>query len=65
MLGIIPDVWSRTSNHFNLLQDYCEQLIKDGKAYVDDTDAETMKKERETRTESRNRDNGMHACSHS
>lgn len=32
--------------------------MKAGKAYVDDTDAETMKKERETRTESKRRNQG-------
>jgi bifunctional glutamyl/prolyl-tRNA synthetase len=37
--------------------EYCEQLLKEGKAYVDDTDMETMRKEREERVESKNRSN--------
>ncbi|PSN42202.1 Bifunctional glutamate/proline--tRNA ligase [Blattella germanica] len=37
--------------------EYCEKLMKDGKAYVDDTDPEQMKQEREQRIESKNRSN--------
>ncbi|VDK85771.1 unnamed protein product [Cylicostephanus goldi] len=33
----------------------CEKLLREGKAYVDDTDTETMRKEREERKESKNR----------
>jgi bifunctional glutamyl/prolyl-tRNA synthetase len=57
MLRVKYDHFSRTSDHFEIILGYCEKLIKDGNAYVDDTDAETMKAERETRTESRNRSN--------
>ncbi|CAK5095906.1 unnamed protein product [Meloidogyne enterolobii] len=57
MLKIQPDQLTRTSDHFDLLINYCEQLLKDGKAYVDDTDSETMRKEREERIESKNRNN--------
>uniref|UniRef100_A0A914LCB3 glutamate--tRNA ligase n=1 Tax=Meloidogyne incognita TaxID=6306 RepID=A0A914LCB3_MELIC len=57
MLKIQPDRLTRTSDHFDLLINYCEQLLKDGKAYVDDTDSETMRKEREERIESKNRNN--------
>ena len=32
-------------------------MIKEGKAFVDDTDPETMKKERELRQDSKNRYN--------
>lgn len=35
----------------------CEQMLKKGMAYVDDTDPETMKQEREKRIESKNRNN--------
>lgn len=57
MLGITYDKFSYTSDHFDLLQDLCEKMIKLGKAYVDDTDPETMKKEREERKDSVNRNN--------
>ena len=57
MLGIKPDVFSHTSDLFDKMIEYAEKMIKDGKAYVDDTDPETMKKEREERVESANRSN--------
>lgn len=53
MLDIKPDRWSHTSDHFDTILEMCERLIKEGKAYVDDTDSETMRKEREERKESR------------
>ncbi|KAL4237700.1 hypothetical protein ACF0H5_002415 [Mactra antiquata] len=59
MLGIKYDRFTRTSDHFDRLLDLCEKLIKDGKAYVDDTNPETMKKEREERKNSKNRDNDV------
>ena len=34
-------------------------MIKEGKAYADDTEPEEMKKEREARTESKNRQNSV------
>lgn len=37
--------------------EYCEKLLKEGKAYVDDTEPEAMKQEREQRVESKNRSN--------
>ena len=57
MLGVKPDVFSHTSNHFDLMLDFCEKMLQDGKAYCDNTDPETMKKEREERKESRHRNN--------
>ncbi len=57
MLGIKWDIFSRTSDHFETLLKLCEQMIKEGKAYADDTDAETMKSEREQKIESKNRSN--------
>lgn len=59
MLRVKYDHFSRTSDHFETILGYCEKLIKDGNAYVDDTDAETMKAEREARTESKNRNNSV------
>lgn len=57
LLGIKPDRWTHSSDLFDLMLDYAEKLLKDGKAYVDDTDTETMRKEREERVESKNRNN--------
>lgn len=57
MLEIKPDLFTHTSQYFDLMLEYCENLLKDGKAYVDDTEPEQMKKEREQRTESANRSN--------
>ena len=59
LLRVKYDHFSRTSDHFETILNYGEKMIKEGKAYVDDTDAETMKAERETRTESKNRNNSV------
>ncbi|EYC44520.1 hypothetical protein Y032_0459g1845 [Ancylostoma ceylanicum] len=55
MLNVIPDRWTHSSDHFEMMLQMCEKLLKEGKAYVDDTDTETMRKEREDRVESKNR----------
>lgn len=57
MLEIKPDLFTHTSQYFDLMLEYCEQLLKKGKAYVDDTEHELMKIEREQRIESKNRNN--------
>lgn len=57
MLEIKPDLFTHTSQYFDLMLQYCEQMLKEGKAYVDDTEPEQMKKEREQRIESPNRSN--------
>jgi len=57
ILQIKYDRLVHTSDHFDLISTYCEQLLRQGKAYVDDTDPETMKKEREQKLESKNRIN--------
>ncbi|CEF67244.1 Bifunctional glutamate/proline--tRNA ligase [Strongyloides ratti] len=59
ILKIKPDRWTHSSDHFDLLLELCEKCIKEGKAFVDDTDAETMKNEREARQESKNRNNSV------
>ena len=59
MLQVKYDHFSRTSDHFETILLYCEKLIKAGKAYVDDTDAETMKAERDQQKDSRNRGNSV------
>lgn len=61
MLQIKPDCTTRTSDHFDRLIGYCEQLLQQGKAFVDDTDTEAMRKEREERVDSRNRNNSTWA----
>ncbi|KAK6731733.1 hypothetical protein RB195_007914 [Necator americanus] len=55
MLNISPDRWTHSSDHFEMMLQMCEKLLKEGKAFVDDTDTETMRKEREERIESKNR----------
>ncbi|XP_045124426.1 bifunctional glutamate/proline--tRNA ligase-like [Portunus trituberculatus] len=59
LLQIKPDLFTHTSDHFDRLLQLCEQLLDRSLAYCDDTDAETMKKEREERKESRNRNNSV------
>jgi bifunctional glutamyl/prolyl-tRNA synthetase len=59
LLQIKPDICSYTSDYFDLYIEKCVQLIRDGKAYVDDTPAEVMKQQREERTESANRNNSV------
>lgn len=46
-LQIKPDMVSHTSDYFEQLQTAMEELIKKGKAYVDDTDVDTMRNERD------------------
>lgn len=60
MLEIKPDEFTHTSSYFDLMLDLCEKMIKEGKAYVDDTEPEQMKSEREQRMESKNRSNCMY-----
>lgn len=57
MLEIIPDLFTYTSDYFELMLQLCEKLLKSGHAYVDDTEPGQMKIEREQRIESANRTN--------
>ena len=57
MLQIKPDIFTHTSDHFDTIMMYAEKMIKEGKAFVDDTPADRMKEEREQRVKSANRDN--------
>lgn len=57
LLEIKPDLFTHTSNYFDLMIEYCEKMMKEGKAYVDDTEPEQMKKDREQRIESVHRNN--------
>ena len=58
LMQVKYDRLTHTSDHFDLISGYCEQMLREGRAYVDDTDPETMKDEREKRLNSKNRDNG-------
>ena len=57
LLEVKPDLFTHTSDHFDRMLSIAEDLIKSGKAFVDDTDPEEMKKQRELREESKNRNN--------
>lgn len=59
MLEIKPDMFTHTSQYFDLMLQYCEKLMKEDKAYVDDTEAELMKTQREQKIESTNRNNSV------
>ncbi|KRZ12640.1 Bifunctional glutamate/proline--tRNA ligase [Trichinella zimbabwensis] len=59
LLEITPNHWSRTSDYFEQILKYCEQLLQESKAYVDDTEPDLMKQEREQRKESRCRNNSV------
>ncbi|XP_044059668.1 bifunctional glutamate/proline--tRNA ligase isoform X2 [Siniperca chuatsi] len=57
MLQIRPDQFTYTSDHFPIIMQFGEQLLAEGKAYIDNTPPEQMKQEREQRTESKCRNN--------
>ncbi|XP_035290073.1 bifunctional glutamate/proline--tRNA ligase isoform X3 [Anguilla anguilla] len=59
MLQIKPDSFTYTSDHFPLILRLGEQLLQEGKAYIDDTPPDLMKQEREQRAESRHRNNSV------
>ncbi|EKX74229.1 glutamyl-tRNA synthetase, putative [Theileria equi strain WA] len=58
-LEIEYDELSYTSDYFDTFQEYAIQLIKDGHAYCDDTDVETMRKQRGEGIESPARNNSV------
>ncbi|XP_043503419.1 bifunctional glutamate/proline--tRNA ligase [Polistes fuscatus] len=59
LLNIKPDRFTYSSDYFDLMLDYCTKLIKDGKAFVDDTPALLMKEQRDQKLKSANRDNSV------
>ncbi|XP_013147701.1 PREDICTED: bifunctional glutamate/proline--tRNA ligase [Papilio polytes] len=59
MLEIKPDMFTHTSQYFDMMMDFCVKLIKENKAFVDDTPAEQMKNERDQKVESKNRNNSV------
>ncbi|KAJ5517769.1 Glutamyl/glutaminyl-tRNA synthetase class Ib [Penicillium expansum] len=46
LMGIKPNKMTYTSDYFDELYDYCIKIIKQGDAYADDTDKETMAAQR-------------------
>lgn len=56
LMGIKPDETTYTSNYFDQLYQFCLQLIKEGKAFADNTDQQTMAQERMARQPSKCRD---------
>merc|ERR1739838_1001472 len=56
-LGIKPDLFTFTSDHFELMVKKVEELLKAGHIYADNTPLEQMRTERENHTESKNRNN--------
>lgn len=58
-LGIVYDAVTFTSDYFPHLLEMAENLIYQGKAYVDDTPVEQMRKERDAGIESKCRKNGV------
>ena len=56
LLGIKPDAISYTSDYFDQIDQYCVQMITDGKAYADDTLAEVMSEQRSKLEASARRD---------
>jgi glutamyl-tRNA synthetase len=56
LIGITADVITHTSDYFDTIYDLAIQIIKSGKAYVDDTDQATMREQRMDGIASKNRD---------
>ncbi len=54
-LGIKHSRLTYTSDYFDVIFDYARDLIKKGLAYADNTDVETMRKQRQARIESEGR----------
>lgn len=59
LIGIKPDKTSYTSDYFETLCQYCIRMIKEGHAYADDTDLETMRDERKKLVASKRRDESV------
>jgi glutamyl-tRNA synthetase len=59
LMGIKPDALSYTSDYFDYLYEMCIRLIKEGHAYADDTDQETMRDQRWNGVASARRDRSV------
>ena len=55
LLGVKYDQVTYTSDYFQQLYEMCVKMIKEGKAYADNTPQEQLRKEREARIESSHR----------
>ena len=55
LMGIRPDRTSYSSDYFEEMYQCCVKMIKEGKAYADDTESETMRDERGKGIESKRR----------
>ncbi|KAK8844112.1 glutamate-tRNA ligase [Kwoniella newhampshirensis] len=56
MIEIGFDKVVHTSDHFDKIREFTEQMIKQGDAFMDDTDGETVKEQRRAEIPSKNRD---------
>ncbi|KAH9885017.1 glutamyl-tRNA synthetase [Xylariomycetidae sp. FL2044] len=59
LMNIVPDRISYSSDYFQQMHDYAVQLIKDGKAFADDSELGKGNKDRENRLPSKRRDLGI------
>ena len=59
MMAVVPDRTSHTSDYFGQLCGYCEVLIKNGRAYADDTEQATMRDQRMKGLPSQRRDRSV------
>jgi glutamyl-tRNA synthetase len=59
LIGVKPDKTSYTSDYLEDLYQYCIRIIKEGHAYADDTDQETMRAERMDGIASKNREKSV------
>ncbi|RDW88329.1 putative glutamyl-tRNA synthetase [Coleophoma cylindrospora] len=59
LIGVVPDKTSYTSDHLETLYNYCIRMIKEGHAYADDTDQETMRAQRMDGIASKRRDESV------
>ena len=55
-LEVVPDLFSHTSDHFDLCIEKGKELIENGFAYMDDTPQKQMQKERTSKIDSQRRD---------
>ncbi|KAI0389725.1 glutamyl-tRNA synthetase [Xylariaceae sp. FL0594] len=59
LMNIVPEEISYSSDHFQKMHDYAIQLIKDGKAFADDSELGKGDEDRKNRLPSRRRDLGV------